>query len=187
MCWSGFPFFTVADVCRKTARRPPDEEVPTHRSVTFLSKLVRGCAAFRAKDGQWCGVGGGWLVGGEGTGGMGGATDSQVIFVGKDQGMRMLHARLMAVWRQGSLDRYTDHKGLQKRGNRSDVMFRNEEVPTITALLRAALVMCRVVGKVQGSLSRLRYGMEGLWLGYSCFSDEHLVMNRDGLVVRSRA
>jgi len=50
----------------------------------------------------------------------------------------------------------------------------------------ASKVMFRVVGKVQGSIMTERW-YEGVWLGKSATSDEHLVMKNDGLVVRSRS
>ena len=50
----------------------------------------------------------------------------------------------------------------------------------------ASKVMFRVVGKVQGSIMTERW-YEGLWLGKTAHSDEHLVMKSDGAVVRSRA
>ena len=47
-------------------------------------------------------------------------------------------------------------------------------------------VMFRVAGKVQGGVMTERW-YEGIWLGKSALSDEHLILKKDGLVVRSRA
>ena len=50
----------------------------------------------------------------------------------------------------------------------------------------ASKVMFRVAGKVQGGNMTERW-YEGIWLGKTTLSDEHLIMKGDGLVVRARA
>ena len=46
--------------------------------------------------------------------------------------------------------------------------------------------MFRVSGKVQGGIMTERW-YDGVWIGKTSLSDEHLVMKEDGMVVRARA